>query len=310
MPAADHVPAVSVVVPCYNGGRFIDQLLDSLSRQTFRDFELIIVDDGSRDDTRAKLATLDKSVQIILQDNQGPGAARNTGIARARAPIVLALDCDDTLDPTFLQETASLMQSAPPDVGFIFTHERLTGLRQGTEPRYFKLFDQLFINRVPSCVMFRKKAWSDVGGYDAAMREGYEDWEFTIALAAAGYRALVIPRALFTYRVSNEGLLLRTSSMMHGELWRRIRTKHRDLYRLPALIRHWWTARDVPGDLRLTRAINLLMMTALLPDAWFSALVHRVRAFKMARAQAPVLAILSPAMTMGERFALASSITL
>lgn len=211
MPAADHVPAVSVVVPCYNGGRFIDQLLDSLSRQTFRDFELIIVDDGSRDDTRAKLATLDKSVQIILQDNQGPGAARNTGIARARAPIVLALDCDDTLDPTFLQETASLMQSAPPDVGFIFTHERLTGLRQGTEPRYFKLFDQLFINRVPSCVMFRKKAWSDVGGYDAAMREGYEDWEFTIALAAAGYRALVIPRALFTYRVSNEGLLLRTS---------------------------------------------------------------------------------------------------
>lgn len=83
MPAADHVPAVSVVVPCYNGGRFIDQLLDSLSRQTFRDFELIIVDDGSRDDTRAKLATLDKSVQIILQDNQGPGAARNTGIARA-----------------------------------------------------------------------------------------------------------------------------------------------------------------------------------------------------------------------------------
>lgn len=310
MPAADHVPAVSVVVPCYNGGRFIDQLLDSLSRQTFRDFELIIVDDGSRDDTRAKLATLDKSVQIILQDNQGPGAARNTGIARARAPIVLALDCDDTLDPTFLQETASLMQSSPPDVGFIFTHERLTGLRQGTEPRYFKLFDQLFINRVPSCVMFRKKAWSDVGGYDAAMREGYEDWEFTIALAAAGYRALVIPRALFTYRVSHEGLLLRTSSMMHGELWRRIRTKHRDLYRPPVLIRHWWTARDVPGDLRLTRAINLLMMTALLPDAWFSALVHRVRAFKMARAQAPVLAILSPAMTMGERFALASSITL
>jgi glycosyltransferase involved in cell wall biosynthesis len=287
MPAVDHVPAVSVVVPCYNGGRFIDPLLASLSRQTFRDFELIIVDDGSRDDTRAKLATLDKSVQVILQDNQGPGAARNTGIERARAPIVLALDCDDTLDPTFLQETVSLMQSSPPDVGFIFTHERMTGLRQGTEPRYFKLFDQLFINRVPSCVLFRKKAWSDVGGYDAAMREGYEDWEFTIALAAAGYRALVIPRALFTYRVSNEGLLLRTSSLMHAELWRRIRKKHRSLYRLPALIRLWWTTRNIPGDLRLTRAINLMIMATLLPDAWFSALIHRVRAFKMARGQAP-----------------------
>lgn len=287
MPAADPIPAVSVVVPCYNGGHFIDQLLDSLARQTWRDFELIIVDDGSRDDTRAKLATLDKSIKVILQDNQGPGAARNAGIARARAPIVLALDCDDTLDPTFLQETVSLMQSSPADVGFIFTHERMTGLREGTAPRYFKLFDQLFINRVPSCVVFRKKAWSDVGGYDAAMREGYEDWEFTIALAAAGYRALVIPRPLFTYRVSNEGLLLRLSSRMHAELWRHIRVKHRDIYRLPALIRLWWATRNIPGDLRLTRAINLLIMAALLPDAWFSALIHRVRAFKMARPPIP-----------------------
>jgi glycosyltransferase involved in cell wall biosynthesis len=287
MPAAEHIPAVSVVVPCYNGGRFIDQLMDSLARQTMRDFELIIVDDGSRDDTRAKLATLDKSIRIILQDNQGPGAARNTGIARARAPIILALDCDDTLDPTYLQETVSLLQSSPAEVGFIFTHERMTGLREGTAPRYFKLFDQLFINRVPSCLLFRKKAWSDVGGYDATMREGYEDWEFTIALAAAGYQALVIPRPLFTYRVSNEGLLLRLSSRMHAELWRRIRIKHRDIYRLPALIRLWWATRHIPGDLHLTRAINLLIMAALLPDAWFSALIHRVRALKMARAQIP-----------------------
>ena len=287
MPAIEKAPAVSVVVPCYNGGRFIDQLLDSLARQTLRDFELIIVDDGSRDDTRAKLATLDKSIQVIRQDNQGPGAARNTGIARARAPMVLALDCDDTLDPTYLQETVSLLQSSPPDVGFVFTHERMTGLREGTASRYFKLFDQLFINRVPSCVVFRKKAWSDVGGYDVAMREGYEDWEFTIALAAAGYRALVIPHPLFTYRVSEDGLLMRLSSRMHAQLWRRIRLKHQDCYRLPVLIRLWWTTRHIPGDLRLTRAFNLLMMATVLPDAWFSALIHRVRTFKMARSQTP-----------------------
>jgi glycosyltransferase involved in cell wall biosynthesis len=287
MSASDPIPGVSVVVPCYNGGRFIDQLLASLAQQTFRDFELIIVDDGSRDDTRAKLATLDKSITVIRQDNAGPGAARNTGFARARAPIVLALDCDDTLDPTYLEETVSLMQSSPPDVGFIFTHERMTGLRHGTEPRYFKLFDQLFINRVPSCVVLRKKAWSDVGGYDARMREGYEDWEFTIALAAAGYRAVVIPRPLFTYRVSDEGLLLRLSSKMHAELWRRMRVKHREIYRLPALIRLWWTTRHIPGELRLSRAMTLLAMATLLPDAWFSALIHRVRAFKMARIQNP-----------------------
>jgi glycosyltransferase involved in cell wall biosynthesis len=285
MATAGSVPAVSIVVPCFNGGRFIDQLLVSLDRQTLRDFELIIVDDGSRDDTRAKLATLDKSIKVILQDNLGPGAARNAGIAQARAPIILAHDCDDTLDPAYLQETVSLMQSAPADVGFVFTYLRMTGLREGTVPCYFKLFDQLFINRAPSCVMFRKKAWSEVGGYNAAMREGYEDWEFTIALAAAGYRALVVPRPLFIYRVSNEGFLLSVSSRMHAELWRRIRAKHKDLYRLPTLIQLWWTTRDIPGDLTLLAATELLLMASVLPDSWFSALIHRVRTFKMARPQ-------------------------
>jgi glycosyltransferase involved in cell wall biosynthesis len=283
MPAPDHIPAVSIVVPCYNGARFIDQLMATLAGQTFRDFETIIVDDGSGEETRAKLASLGPEVKVIHQVNQGPGAARNTGIKAARADIVLALDCDDQLDPTFLEETEAAMTTAPADVGLLFTHERLSGLRQGVESRYFKLFDQLFINRVPSCLMMRKEAWRKAGGYDDAMREGYEDWEFTIAVAAAGYRCLVIPKPLFTYRVSNDGLLLRMSSNMHAQLWSRMRRKHRDLYRLPNVLRLWWTSRDQQGELTLMKAINLLAMAKLLPDQWFSALIHRVRAFKMAQ---------------------------
>lgn len=280
------MPAVSVIVPCYNGGRFIDQLEATLAAQTFRDFETIVVNDGSRDDTKARLDRLPPSFTVIHQSNQGPGAARNTAIKAARADLILALDCDDQLDPTYLEETVAVMRGAPADVGFLFTHERMTGQRQGVEPRYFKLFDQLFINRVPSCLMFRKAAWQAAGGYDESMREGYEDWEFTIAMAAAGYRAIEIPKALFTYRVSDEGLLLRMSSKMHAELWRRMRRKHRDLYRLPSVLRLWWRTRDLPGDLTLWKALNLLTMAGLLPDEWFSALVHRVRAIKMARQRA------------------------
>jgi glycosyltransferase involved in cell wall biosynthesis len=286
MPETDGKPAVSVIVPCYNGGRFIDQLEATLAAQTFRDFETVIVNDGSRDDTKARLDRLPRSIRAIHQANQGPGAARNTAIKAARADIILALDCDDQLDPTYLEETVAAMRAAPADVGFLFTHERMTGLRQGVEPRYFKLFDQLFINRVPSCLMFRKEAWRRAGGYDESMREGYEDWEFTIAMAAAGYRAIEIPKPLFTYRVSDEGLLLRMSSKMHAELWRRMRRKHRDLYRLPSILRLWWQSRDLPGDLTLWKALNLLTMASLLPDECFSALIHRVRAIKMARERA------------------------
>jgi len=285
MPVPDHKPAVSVVVPCYNGARFIDQLMATLAGQTFRDFETIIVDDGSGEETRSKLDSLRPGVEVIHQQNQGPGAARNTGIRAARADLVLALDCDDQLDPTYLEEAVAAMNAAPADVGLLFTHERMSGLRQGIEPRYFKLFDQLFINRVPSCLMMRKEAWQKAGGYDDRMREGYEDWEFTIAVAAAGYRSLVIPKPLFTYRVSNDGLLLRISSKMHAQLWGRIRRKHRDLFRLPNLLRLWWTSRHQPGDLTLLRAINLLLFANLLPEQWFNALIHRVRAIKMARSQ-------------------------
>lgn len=283
MTTNDHSPAVSVVVPCYNGARFIDQLMATLAAQTFRDFEIIIVDDGSGEETRAKLDSLGPSVRVIHQANQGPGAARNTGIAAARAEIVLALDCDDQLEPSYLAETVPVMQAAPADVGFLLTHERMSGLRQGVEEHYFKFFDQLFINRVPSCLMMRKEAWRKAGGYDAAMREGYEDWEFTIAMAAAGYRCIEIPKPLFIYRVSDDGLLLRLSSKLHAQLWARIRRKHRDLYRIPSLLRLWWTSRQQPGDLTLSRAMSLLALAKILPDAWFSSLINRVRAAKMAR---------------------------
>src|SRR5690349_20120509 len=90
-------PAVSVVVPCYNGGRFIDGLLATLAAQTFRDFEIIIVDDGSNEETQRKLESLDPSITVIRQRNQGPGAARNTGLRQARGEFVLPLDCDDAL---------------------------------------------------------------------------------------------------------------------------------------------------------------------------------------------------------------------
>jgi glycosyltransferase involved in cell wall biosynthesis len=284
MSEASHIPAISIVVPCYNGARFIDQLMATLAAQTCRDFETIIVDDGSNEETRAKLDSLDPSlVRVIHQANQGPGAARNTGLEAARAEIVLALDCDDQLEPSYLAETVPVLQAAPADVGFLLTYERMSGLRQGVEKHYFKFFDQLFTNRVPSCLMMRKEAWRKAGGYDAAMREGYEDWEFTISLAAAGYRCVVVPKPLFIYRVSNEGLLLRVSSKLHAQLWARIRRKHRDLYRLPALLRLWWTSRHQPGEMSLGRALALLTAGTLLPDRSFNALINRVRALKMAQ---------------------------
>ena len=278
MPSPEHVPAVSVVVPCYNGGRYLDPLLESLKQQTFQDFEIIIVDDGSTDsETKTKLRSLDAAVRVLHQDNQGPGAARNTGIRDAKAELILVIDCDDSIEPIFLAETMAAITAAGPRCGFAFAHERKVGYREGLHLSYFKLFDQLFINRVPSCMLIRKQAWRDVGGYDESFREGYEDWEITVAFGHAGYGGVVVPKVLFIYLNRSDGLMMSRSTHLHGVLWARIRHKHRELYRLPTLLKLWWRDRAAPGQLSLPFALAVLAMVTFLPDAWFTALTHRHR---------------------------------
>jgi glycosyltransferase involved in cell wall biosynthesis len=266
MSPSERVPTVSVVVPCYNGGRFIDQLLATLGAQTFQDFELVIVDDGSDAETRARLARLDPAIRVIHQDNQGPGAARNTGFAAARAALIFAMDCDDTIAPDTLERMAALLVPAPPEVAVVCCHARL-GNTGRLLPGGFDPFALLFTNTVTVGFMIRKAAWERVGGYDASMRDGYEDWEFNLRVAHAGYRGLVIPEPLVTYRISETGMLFGTSALKHAAIGRYIRRKHRDLYRLSAILKLWWRTRGKPRRVPLWRAMAMLGFAEVTPDA-------------------------------------------
>lgn len=268
-------PAVSVIVPCYNGGRFLDQMLASLDVQTFRDFEVIIVDDGSDEpETLQKLGSLPPDVQVVRQSNLGLAAARNTGFRHANANFVLPLDCDDALAPSFLMETVALLGAAPADVAFVFTDMQATGSFHGTLPRNFSRFDQLFLNRLPYCLLLRKSAWQTVGGYDDMMRDGYEDWEFNIRLVVAGFRGLGIHRPLFFYYVSPHGMLMSRSARQHGKLWRAILKRHRDSYgwrNLRTLYRNW---RDRKTRFGPVSAFLLVWGSKLLPERLVSAVFY------------------------------------
>jgi glycosyltransferase involved in cell wall biosynthesis len=270
-------PAVSVIVPCYNGGRFLDDLCDSLAAQTFRDFETIIVDDGSTDETTLrKLASLEPTIRVVPQQNRRLPGARNAGFGCARGEFLLPLDCDDRLASSFLAETVAALRSEPPDVGFAFAHVRLAGDMDGVMPRHFNRFDQLFLNRLPYCMLIRRSAWQAAGGYDEAMRDGMEDWEFNIRLLQAGFCGIEIAKPLLIYRVSGEGMLMSRTARRHGTIWRYIRTKHRDLYRVPALIDAWRANRAKPGEIAPLQAIGLLGLAKLLPEAWFNLLFYRL----------------------------------
>jgi glycosyltransferase involved in cell wall biosynthesis len=265
---------VSVIVPCYNGGRFFDQLLSSLRVQTFRDFEIIIVDDGSTEpETIAKLAKLPSEIRVVRQANAGLPAARNAGFRSARADLVLPLDCDDVLEPTYLAETVSALNSAPKEVGFVFTHVRLSGAVKGVFTTKFDRFDQLFINRLPYCMLFRKSAWAAVGGYDETMRDGSEDWEFNIRLAQANFSGIEIARPLFVYAIRPEGMLLSKTARLQGTMWRSIRSKHEQLYQSSMLVKRWREAKC--GWPSALRAVVLLALMKLLPERGYNALCFR-----------------------------------
>jgi glycosyltransferase involved in cell wall biosynthesis len=286
-------PAVSVVIACFNGGRFLDGLMASLDAQTFRDFEIVIVDDGSTDElTVGKLAALDDRARVIRQPNRGPAAARNMGIRAARADIVFNLDCDDTIEPSYLAETVSALQAAPPGVGMVVTDSRFVGADSGVLPRYFNRFDLLFTNTLSTGLVMRKESWRAAGGYDETMRDGFEDWEFSLRLARAGFRGIEIAKPLYIYRVAGDDDASSISSSiqrrhLYAKLWREIRCRHPESYRLPAMIKTWLQSRDGKGRVSLVKGLAGYLLAMALPDDAFNGLfekLHRRRTTQRAAA--------------------------
>ena len=266
-------PVVSIVVPCFNGGRFLPALLASLDAQAWRNFETIVVNDGSTDP--ATMAALDEApswVQVIHQPNRGLAAARNAGFREAQGRYVLPLDCDDAIEPEFLTRAVASMEESSREVGFAFCDMRLHGARQGVMRRHFSPFDQLFLNQLPYALLMRREVWEAVGGYDEAMRDGYEDWEFNLRLIKAGYRGLKIEAPLFVYHVRPDGMLLSQSVRKHGQLWRYIRAKHPELYRRASFMKAYSSADVAEGKVGWALAYAFLAAAKVLPDGLFGRL--------------------------------------
>jgi glycosyltransferase involved in cell wall biosynthesis len=113
-------PRISVVVPLYNKARYVQRTLDSIARQTFSDFEVIVVDDGSTDNGCDLVASFtDRRMRLVTQENLGPGAARNRGLEEARGDLIAFLDADDEWLPEYLAEGVTVLDGIDPDVASV-----------------------------------------------------------------------------------------------------------------------------------------------------------------------------------------------
>jgi hypothetical protein len=193
------VPAVGVVIPTYNRRQRVERAVASVLAQTFQDFELLVVDDGSEDGTGESLAGLDVRLRCHRQANRGPAAARNVGIRLARAPVVAFLDADNRWLPDHLEVVVALLARYPEAVLASTCPEfRIAGDEQPEDGRLIDpLPTALVCNRSGylSCIAARREVLLEVGGFDERLGVG-EDDDLWLRLAMEGPFAVVRRRTI------------------------------------------------------------------------------------------------------------------
>jgi glycosyltransferase involved in cell wall biosynthesis len=232
-------PGVSIVIPACNAGQFIAEAIDSVLAQTFTDFEVIVVDDGSTDDTREVVARFtDHRLRYVYQDHAGVSAARNAGIRQAQGRYIAFLDADDWWLPHKLALQVQILDACS-EVGLVYCGAYR--VRNGRVISKFRaryrgdVFKPLLVRGnekvmagSASAVIIRKECFEQVGGFDEECFAA-EDWEMWLRLAAR-YEFDCVPDCLVAVRFHEENTSAKAERMRQG-----ISITFRKIFENPAL---------------------------------------------------------------------------
>ena len=240
------LPLVSIVIPCYKHAQFLPEAIDSALAQTYPNVEIIVVNDGSPDNTAEVCQRYNGRIVYIQQQNKGLAETRNVGIRAAKGEYILPLDADDKIDHTFLASTAPLLQN--PSVGYVYTdicefggyHGKKGSVHPGS--RTWNIPHLLIYNISVCTALYRKCDWERVGGYCRQFTRGSEDWDFWLSLVDLGMEGYYVQAPLFLYRRHSSGSMW--SAMMseaQAEIYALLIQRHRQLFEKhwPELLAEW-----------------------------------------------------------------------
>jgi glycosyltransferase involved in cell wall biosynthesis len=226
---------VSVIIPCYNQAGYLGKAIESLLAQTYRPIEIVVVDDGSTDETPAVMDRYAARIKAVRQANAGLAGARNAGLAVAAGELVAFLDADDFLFPdTVEQHVATLLSHPEASVSYggcvhVDGADRELGRVTPKPLPDDALTALLSANRFPvHAAMVRRQAAENVGGFDSSLAT-CEDWDWWIRLASAGHRFVAAPGAWAVYRRHPASMSAAYGRMLQGGL--QVMAKHRPLAR-------------------------------------------------------------------------------
>ena len=238
---------VSVVIPCYNHGNFLRETVQSVLKSDYFPLEIIIVNDGSTDQSEQvalELIRQNPCVTYIAQENGGPSVARNRGIRMASGKYVLPLDADDLISPTYIRHAVELMEKG--DARVVYCEAEFFGEKSGRwnlPPFSRRLLAHE--NMIFCSALYHREDWQNCGGYDESMTWGWEDWEFWISLLKNGGEVKKIPEVGFYYRISKKSRRKSTNGEAKAKTVHLINLKHRD-----------FVYAQLAGPLRINRSLS------------------------------------------------------
>jgi glycosyltransferase involved in cell wall biosynthesis len=205
---ASRRPRVTIITPSYNSAEYLPQAIESILNQTYTDYEAILIDDGSTDNTRKIVESYSEHIRYVYQENQGVSAARNRGLFLARGELIALLDADDLFLPDKLKEQVAVFDSQPT-IGIV--HSGFRAIDQNNKAiadiEWWKDLPNLDVKTwilykpvLPSAMMFRRQWFDRCGGFDRRFF-AVEDVGVTLKMVSQGCQAAWLPQITCCYRI-------------------------------------------------------------------------------------------------------------
>ncbi|MDP3920830.1 MAG: glycosyltransferase family A protein [Candidatus Omnitrophota bacterium] len=250
------MPTVSVIITCYNHGTYLDDAVNSVLAQSYNDYEIIVVNDGSTAlATNRLLVNYSRPrLRILKTENRGLAEARNFGIRNSTGKYILPLDSDDTIASSYLEWAVPILEQHS-NIKIVYGKARLFGERNEVfKLTPFAIDEMLVHNQIFCTAFFRRSDFDATQGYDPGMKGGWEDWDFWLTLLEQGGEVYQIPETVFFYRIRHDSMAASLTPKMKESLRKRIFENHEELYRSQFHIfaRKYYLLLDSP-DLKLGR---------------------------------------------------------
>lgn len=226
-------PLVSIIVPCYNQEKYILECLDSVKAQTYLNWECIVIDDGSIDNTKLLVQDYiqnEKRIKYYFQQNTGVSTARNNAIKMSSGKYILPLDGDDKIGNSYLEKAVYQLKNNDK-LAVVYCKAQLFGNSSGNWELPNYSFELLLKRNVFFCTaLFKKSDFDKTNGFDSLMKVGLEDWDFWISLLSNGGQVHQINETLFYYRIVKNSRNSSFDENKEKEIRQYVYNKHKMLY--------------------------------------------------------------------------------